>query len=372
MDPAIPSILIVQPWLNYRGAETLSMQLAEDLIKRGAKCNLLCLFVSGHLSDVDAGYVIKPYSYLSGLLKNRVLFILFGFWVMLFYLFLHGKDYDIYNPHNFPSVWACSIVAFFYRKKVVWTVHNFPQHPFIGFSAALFEFFTRPFDIFFVKRVNNIVCVSQKVRRQVAVKYSMDSSVIYPGIDFAFLERNLNRFSEFFENNLKGKRIVLTVGQIRVEKNPQLSVDIFHNVAEKCPDLVLVFVGEGDRNAIFIDEKIKGRVYFTGTVSRSELARYYATAEFVLQTSRDFEGCSLVVLEALIGAAHLIVCKDSGADEILEKENIGCVFSSLESASSYVAECYDRKEKEKYGDVLKGYDRSVFAQEYRDVFIKLI
>ncbi|MDQ3098615.1 MAG: glycosyltransferase family 4 protein [bacterium] len=368
------SVLIIQPWLNYRGAESVSIALCKDLNGRGVNSKIMCLFISDAVASVlDRDQLILPHPFFQGVFRNRIVFMLFGFWCLLFLCMKNGHRFTVFNPHNFPSVWVGVVCGLIFRKRVVWTVHNFPQHPFRGVLGTLFEFIILPLDFLFARKVDTIVSVSHKVSDIVKMKYSKLSFVIYPGIDLDF----------WFSQELKlipvayqGKRILLHVGQIRTEKKQDYTLELFRSLAESCPELVLIFAGERIVNSFpdmrRIPELLQQRIIFTGRITKEELHALYSVTEFLIFPSSWGEGCSLVPLEAMAsGVTHVLVSRGCGVDEILTDSGKGIVFDTdgeIHLVAELVKKRYQSRSKEDYMEIIQNFSHSHFTDEYLNIF----
>jgi glycosyltransferase involved in cell wall biosynthesis len=358
------SVLIIQPWLNYRGAETLSMHLAEDLVKKGYTAKIFCLFITDSVKNtIPVDLLLLPNNFWQRCLQHRLVFIIFGFWVMLYYVYFLGEKYDNYNPHNFPSVWVAAICGRLRKKKVVWTVHNFPQHPFRGVVGRLYETVLTPLDTILVSMSTIIVSVSRKVAAEVFQKYGRESEIIYPGIDLDFFAVASSEHKGFG----KGK-MILHVAQIREEKKQQFSLDLFTRIVGDFPDLHLVFVGEGDTEKLSFDRAELGvRVHFIGKVPKSELRSWYRSTQVLIYPSAWGEGCTLVPMEAMAsGVKNVLVVKGCGVDELFSSsENI---FNSLEEAEEKLRLLLNSDSDNDYGQLIKDYSRDTFSDAYARLF----
>lgn len=374
------SVLILQPWLNYRGAETLSYQLAEDLSASGVETRIMSLYISDYVQNwVKYRLVLLPNVLIQRLMKNTIVFFVFGYFTFLYLIFKYGRDFSIFNPHNFPTVWVSVIASKYMKKKVVWTVHNFPQHPFRGIWGSIYEAVVNPIDRYFVRRVDMIVCVSDKVASEVWVRYGVEARVVYPGIDVDFWRSSGSHYR--LESKLKGKRIMLHAAQVRPEKNQEFSYNVFCELANIFDDLVLVFAGEiyeqflEYQNKLRVDILLRDRVYFTGTLSKSELCRLYSQSTIVIHPSEWGEGCALVPLEAIAaGTENIIVARGCGSDEIIEKEKGGIVFDLSKGflpVSKMLTEVLEGHLADRDQEFILNYDRKNFLDQYDKLFNQL-
>lgn len=159
-------ILIIQPWISYRGAETVSVEQCLALNKLGHGAKIACLFLDSNRLPKNARRVkyILPLKIWQNLLsRSKVLFYIFGLPILTYLVVKNAKHYDILNPHNPPSLWAAQIAKIFFGKKIVWTVHNL----FWGQSVIL---------------VDTIIAPSKKMADKAFKIYKKKAEVIYNGI----------------------------------------------------------------------------------------------------------------------------------------------------------------------------------------------
>lgn len=97
-------------------------------------------------------------------------------------------------------------------------------------------------------------------------------------------------------------RIILFVGRLELQKDPALVVDAFLAALRAAPDACLVVVGSGtlreETERRVAASGHAGRVRFTGSRPREEVARLMNAANLLLLASR-FEGMPITVIEAL-------------------------------------------------------------------------
>ena len=301
-------ILIIQPFLSWGGAEAVSLQFAGHL--KGAK--VVALYKDKNL-PYGAGntQIITLPGLISNLLQNyRTFLIIFGFPMLLYLTLKNSKNFNVINPHNFPSLWIAVIVGKIRKIPVVWTVHNFPQSQFPVFL-----------DKFFARRCKAIVAVSEKVAIQVWDSYKLKAELLYPGIDY-----------NFFGNGkkipgCKNKFVVLTAGRLKKEKSFDLAIRAFAKASEKIKNAVFVVAGTGPDLVRLkaMTHELGAKVEFVGYRTPTQLRDWYKTADLFVLPSYKTEGCNLSPLEALCAGTPSLVVEGSGVDEIVKKNRLGFV-----------------------------------------------
>lgn len=321
-------ILIIQPWISYRGAESVSLEEARGLNKLGYGAAILCLFVDKERlreSDKQLNFIVPP-DWLAFLLRRSIIiFYLIGFWVLLAMIVTRGRKFDIYNPHNFPAVWVAVIVAAFTKKRVVWTVHNFPQHGFVNpAAAALWQGLTGKIDYWLVQRVDGIVCVSEKVGALVKKIYGKEAGVVYPPVDFDFFddERKLKSAG-------KDAALVLIPTKLHKFKNVFFAMEVVEKFVNDGGMAKFVVAGEGNQMAELMNycriNDLEKTVVFLGFIQKDKLRKFYGQADLVFLPADFGEGFNICVLEALCAGTPSLVLKDSGVDRWMLTNKVGFV-----------------------------------------------
>lgn len=115
-------------------------------------------------------------------------------------------------------------------------------------------------------------------------------------------------------------RILLTVGRLNYEKNPQLVLEAFANLKPQNLDLHLVFVGDGpDREALETwakDQGLAERVHFTGLLDAQEVIHCYCSADLFLFASQT-ETQGLVTAEAMAGGLPVVAVRATGSSDLV-------------------------------------------------------
>lgn len=343
-------ILIIQPWISYRGAESISLDEAHGLKKLGHSVVIACVFVDRkrlRTIDRELNFLLPP-DFISKLSqKSSLFFLLFGFFILLFLTLKEGKKVDIYNPHNFPGLWVAAIGSYLFKKPVYWTVHNFPQHGVSNYYIAfVWEAMTFYLDNFIVKRIKGVISVSYKVREELYNRYKRESRVIYPPLDVTYfdLKRKKPSSSAFW--------IILIPTKIHRVKNIAFALSVIEQVLRKKKNVMFFFAGEGPMLQ-FVKRQLKEleiekNCRLLGFVQKEKLRDWYAAASLVFLPGVRGEGFNITVLEALSSGTPSLVIRGSGVDAWIEKHNSGFVteFDSQKAAEDLLTLLSDKKKLE--------------------------
>lgn len=117
-----------------------------------------------------------------------------------------------------------------------------------------------------------------------------------------------------------GKKIVLFVGRITIQKGPDYFVAAAKKVLEHNPNVVFVVSGSGDMEGQIMNQAaflgIGDKVIFTGFLRGKELDDIYRIADLFVMPSIS-EPFGITPLEAIAHGTPVIVSKQSGVSEVL-------------------------------------------------------
>jgi len=328
-------ILIIQPWISYRGAETVSVLEAYYLNKLGHEAKIVCLYVDRDRFPPrgdEVGYILPPKFIASLFRKSKLFFYLFNIPYLFWLVYRNSKKFDILNPHNLPSPWIAALVKQFKNIKVMLTVHGVP--PEAGFSKSKINIFLwnlglQYLDIWAVRKADYILAVSKKISKDIFNRYKVKSLVIYPPIEYQIYSNGKGNVARKRLGITKESFVLLHVSELNPLKNPNLSLEVLAEVNNEIKNAVLLFVGS-DKNKAWISNLantlgVGDRVFFSGYVSPYNLKDYFAASDLVLMPYWKTEGYPVVPLQALMARKMSIVARGSGVDEIIGNENFGIV-----------------------------------------------
>jgi glycosyltransferase involved in cell wall biosynthesis len=274
---------------------------------------------------------------------------------------IYGREYDIYNAHNFPAIWVSAFASKVWRKKVFWTVHNFPQHGFTNPLASRFwERATFNIDQILVSWSSGIIPVSEKVSRQVKNIYHLPTIVVYPPVDVNYYKQG---------RGLKQRLLpmILIPTKIHEYKNPLFALKVIDQFAKIGGHAKFLIAGEGR----FLNNlrKLHTSVGYLGFVPKSRLRDYYKKASLLFLPGDFGEGFNIVVLEALSVKTPSLVLKNSGIDDWLSANKVGFVTNrSVKVAADKLYALIKTKAKLKdYGE--RGY-KLILAQNTPEMYAK--
>lgn len=172
----------------------------------------------------------------------------------------------------------------------------------------------------------NLLGYVPSIRRIEVVPTGVDLNRFYPGLDAsAILERY----------GLRGKKVVLHLGRIAMEKNLDLVINGFAKMVKKNSELRLMVAGDGPAKANYIkmvqDLGISDKVIFTGFVPDEELPLIYSACD-VFTIASKFETQGLVVLEAMACGKPVVGVNYRAVAEIVHDGVDGYLFDDDEQS----------------------------------------
>jgi len=155
-------------------------------------------------------------------------------------------------------------------------------------------------------------------------------------------EKYDKRFMERF--GLSGKRVLLHVGRLSVEKRLDIVLKALAQLAPDEPDIRLLVAGAGPAMSDYKEKArslgISDRVVFAGFLSDEDLATAYASSEALVIPS-TFETQGLVVLEALASGTPVVGMRCRAIPEFVHEGRNGCLFDA-DSCADAIRRCLVR------------------------------
>jgi len=121
--------------------------------------------------------------------------------------------------------------------------------------------------------------------------------------------------------NISDRKIIGVVGRLRYEKGQKVLLHAMSEVIHKCPDVMLLVVGDGpDREDLKLTAErleIQDHIIWSGMKTPDEVCKLYPIMDVVAVPSL-FEGFGLVAAEAMAAGLPVVAAKVDGLCEIIE------------------------------------------------------
>lgn len=140
----------------------------------------------------------------------------------------------------------------------------------------------------------------------------------------------------------KSAPTVVAVGRMVAKKGYIYLIRSIPSVLRKVPKAKFILVGDGDERERLQSEvqklKISKSVIFAGTISYSDLAKYYNLADvFVMPSIRDEKGnidaSPVAMMEAMACGSRVVATKFSGSDDLIIPGKTGYLVKEKDSKS---------------------------------------
>ena len=166
-----------------------------------------------------------------------------------------------------------------------------------------------------------IIAVSHHTKNVITERYGISADkimVVHNGIDYADHKKDVRPALGHLK--LAGKKIVLFVGRITIQKGPDYFLKAAKKVLEFEPNALFIVSGSGDMEHQMIrlatDMGLSNHVVFAGFTRGDDLVALYRAADLFIMPSVS-EPFGLTALEAAANGTPILVSKQSGAAEVL-------------------------------------------------------
>jgi len=164
---------------------------------------------------------------------------------------------------------------------------------------------------------DKIVAVSNFTKNKVVQHYGINPDkveVVHNAIDLA-------EIGETEKQDLGGKKVVLFLGRITIQKGPDYFVYAAKKVLDHYDNVIFVVAGTGDMERFMIEKAaelgIADKMVFAGFLRGGEIERAYRMADLYVMPSVS-EPFGLTPLESIRSGTPVIISKQSGVSEILK------------------------------------------------------
>lgn len=230
---------------------------------------------------------------------------------------LDNIDFDVIHSHDWLSFKAGVRAKEISGKPLVAHIHS---TEFDRSGGGFIYQKIADIEKFGLLNADKIITVSNLTKNKIVENYGISPSkitVVHNGVS--------HKWSEVSTDNLKmlkkiGKKIVLFVGRMTIQKGPDYFVKAAEKVAKVMDEVVFVMVGAGDMERQVIEQAasmgLSDKIFFTGFVSIEERNSLYRSADVYVMPSIS-EPFGIVALESLIHRTPIIISKQSGVSETI-------------------------------------------------------
>lgn len=173
-----------------------------------------------------------------------------------------------------------------------------------------------------LEHADKVVAVSNFTKERIVEQYGIPREkieVVHNGIE-AGEWKETETYNTLSELKRRGKKIVLFVGRITVQKGPEYFIRAAKTVLEHAPNTLFVMSGSGDMQQQVMKEAaylgIGDKMLFPGFLRDKELRMIYQLADLYVMPSVS-EPFGITALESLASGVPAIISRQSGVSEVL-------------------------------------------------------
>ncbi|MBN2790212.1 MAG: glycosyltransferase family 4 protein [Candidatus Delongbacteria bacterium] len=240
---------------------------------------------------------------------------------------------DLIHSHGIRSDYLCSI--FSKKYSTVSTIHNFPNKDYLLRYGKFLGNIMLYFHMKILKKISQPVSISKSISKHLKNRYSLNTSVVYNGIDSKkFFSIPLSAKLKLRDKlKIPADRVVfLSVGHLTQLKDPITTIKAF--MISEVEKSLLIFVGDGE----LLEEcktlsNSSDNIKFVGRQTNVE--DYYQASDVFISSSLT-EGFGLVVTEAISCGLFCILSDIPAFEEILtyfNKSDVGVLFKNNDSVA---------------------------------------
>ena len=252
--------------------------------------------------------------------------------------------------------------TFFYKKKkhqkIIHTFHGtayyFNKNHFKRFNLLQKILFSPLLLISWLgekphKKADKIICVSEKVKRQVQKLYGKkkDIKVIRTGVDLKnFKVRNKNKIKEKLNLDLNKTYGLYVGGGGYWTKGLDRAIKLAGEINKVNKKFKLIIIGPDEKKVKhLVNRKF---VIFLKNIPREKIPYYYNASGVFFCMSRYEGGAPTLVTSEAMASGCLIVCSKDSEQEIIEDEKNGLIVENFgkEAAEKVLKILEDKKKKE--------------------------
>lgn len=231
-----------------------------------------------------------------------------------------SEDFDVIHAHDWLSFPAGLAAKAMTGKPLVVHVHATEFDRSGGASA-----YGRVYDIEKkgITEADAVISVSNFTKQKLIEHYEADPAkihVVHNAVEYKELMTHGTLEEKIAGIKAMGKKIVLFVGRITLQKGPDYFLRAAARTIEHYPDVVFVVAGSGDMEAKMIEESaalgIADKVVFAGFLRGKELSRAYRMADLYILPSVS-EPFGITPLESMAHETPVLVSKQSGVSEVI-------------------------------------------------------
>lgn len=236
---------------------------------------------------------------------------------------MRWKKFDVITAQS-PEHWFLAwLLSKFFRTPWQMQIHTDIFSPYFvksSVSNKIRVLLAR----FLIPRANCVRVVSERVKKSVALRFTLDASRLAMLPIFVDVEKIKNAPIKIdLHQRYFGKFIILMASRLTKEKNIGLAIEALSSLIRANRRIVLLISGEGSERKN-LESRINNYELSKNVILEgwnNDSTSYYKTCDLFLLVS-NYEGYGMTLVEAASAGAKIISSDVGIALEILEQENI--------------------------------------------------
>lgn len=261
---------------------------------------------------------------------------------------------EIIHMHSTKAGLLGRITFLFYKGKKFYTPHGYS---FLKQDVSVIKGLLYKIVELILAHMNCTTIACGLGELEYAQKLNRNAICINNGIDIAWIETIINK-TEIKKHDFT----VYTAGRIGPQKNPEL----FNSIAESCPDIRFIWMGEGEGGKYLTSPNI----IVTGLLDRNKLIEMAVNCDCYISCSL-WEGLPVALLEAMYLKKACIVSNVIGNKDLIEDGVTGYIANIK---NDYVESIYRVKRNSSqfsenaHGVIVKEYNMKSMCENYRAIY----
>ncbi|WP_048190966.1 glycosyltransferase [Methanobacterium sp. SMA-27] len=267
------------------------------------------------------------------------------------------KNYDIIHIHEHRTILAVIICYYAKKSNIPYIIQAHGSVMPIFQKTNLKKFFDRLWGYNILKNASKVIALTntelEQYKKMGVNEEKID--IIPNGINLSILDQipEKGKFRQKYSIN-ENEKIILYLGRIHKRKGIDILLNAFPDISDNLSHVKLVIVGPDDGFLKTIENQSKtlikeGKVIITGPLYDEEKWEAYTDAD-VLVYPAIHEIFGLVPFEAILCDTSVVVTKNDGCGELVEKVNCGNLVEygdtqGLIDVVSYIFKNLDKQSK---------------------------
>jgi glycosyltransferase involved in cell wall biosynthesis len=230
------------------------------------------------------------------------------------------ENFDVIHAHDWLSFPAGIMAKNISSKPLVVHIHA-TEFDRAGNNPNPFVYAVEKIGM---EKADAVIAISNYTKNTIMENYGIEPSkikVVYNAINPDYFDQTLSGPNQLLSLKKAGKKIVLFVGRITLQKGPDYFLKAAQKVLQFNKNVIFVVAGSGDMEYQIIEMAahmgIADKFLFAGFLKGEDLKQAYMAADlFVLPSVSEPFG--LVALESLMLKTPILVSKQSGVSEIIQ------------------------------------------------------